>query len=340
MTSSITTASAPIKEIKPGVYVGEMKLASGDTVYFGCEKLEKLSHSRSWNNYMKSAEKMAWIWAGFVSEINSESYPDFGDKRIELMGYNAEEYETVMQFVQRKKYFNSHVLDRLDDPISKSAQNCHPSDEKESRYIVYASSQPITKRLSSKSPGDQDTKIWGTGYKERFGHILMSYSLITKPSSRTTTHMGIFRNPIDFLDVEERYKGLSMKLHGFGAAVAKEHMDRKQYMVNSPQRKMMEIMVKCIGSEHVHIGTNKNLQEDKVNPMVKQYPPIVHIDGKGIVKIAKRDIDLRNYLDHLPDEKAEIIGPQLEDINHHSATGLMAVVDITPLANLFLDKVV
>ena len=321
------------------VYTVQRNDDKGQKLYYNFEKVTKDNYY-FW--YRLFAENMARYCKAFCQTVTENNYPTYPNKFSEGFNYNQEQYQKVVEFIQRKKYYEKKPFSGVRAGIAGMSQVLSSFCLNRKVFMVYASHVPIEKPHIN----DEEINISnGKDYHTFFGHIIMSFVFITNDTAPTVTHYGIFRNPVSFLDPEEKYRGLSMKLHGFGAIVALTHFRNKKYMITSPLPSMIQIFVKYLGRNALHLGTNMDLKnfekkskEDR--ELLENYPPIFHLGRDGKNKIAKEGVNLSEYLESLPDEKAEFIAAPKNQINFSgfSFQALTTLLNLTNLAELFLEK--
>lgn len=79
-------------------------------------------------------------------------------------------------------------------------------------------------------------------FEKHYQNIVMSVGVVTDLNSISSTHMGIFKNPLFFED--KNFSRLSLPLHSFAACWAYEN--GKKIQANKPINKMVSILEKCI----------------------------------------------------------------------------------------------
>lgn len=279
-----------IKKIKDGLFVGEAVNKNGNTVYLGIEKLDPKNYA-FWQSYrylslsvgMKFLQKL-------VKYAECNNFPKYPQEEAAMFA-NKAEYQKVVQFVTKNfKRFETLAsygigggIAGLNYALEEMKLNKNrEEDDKKDVYIAYASAKPITDFLGNKgfysffnistySTYDEIVSLMKSAHAghttytfikqlEDFIHnyydIIMSVALITNKNSPSTTHFGIFRNAVDFLDPLKQYRGISMLLHGFVARYGRKFLG-KQCQVNSPIKKMTEILIKKLGNENVTKITKK-----------------------------------------------------------------------------------
>lgn len=329
----------------PTLYTGETTLPNGETVYFGFESAD-LENSQYWYGYQRDAQAFACLSNEFCREVKNLTYPnDFS----ESFGQDADLHERVRSFIQEKEYHYTSLA-----PFDAVKQGAIGMEQVlvsgENPFIVYASKNPINSPRTDKVCNpiehyfvDRDYKTFGEQYREQHNDIIMSMAFLTGPNVPTVTHYGIFRNPLSFFDPDQKYRGISMLLHGFAAQVALTQFVGKKYMVTNPMESMSSIMAHRLGADKIHIGTNKDWamihkkSKKRQNPL-RDSPGIFHIDTEtGIEKIAKIGTDLAEFPDHLPDELADFIAVNREQIDFSGSTpkAFKTVVELYALAKCY-----
>lgn len=319
-------------------YYGQTKSENGHTFYCAFEKVDALNLNY-WEQYKYWAGRMVRPYGGLCNSViknESLSYPNtFSD----MFNYTEEHYNDIVKFIQKKGLSLKIAFAEISNGINGMDQVLSSSTEIKKIFMNYASTIPVLKHHDSSAI----TKPISTpaDYNEIFGNVIMSHVFLTEDNSPTVTHYGIFRNPPSFLDTEQKYRDIAMKVHGYAALMALTHFSGKKYMVTAPTSSKLGFLTKYLGRGDIHIGTNKDLKSfasDEKKELLKKFPPILHIDQKtGIEKIAKEGTDLSEYLDYLPDEKAEFIAPQGRSFNYAGETwgGIITVINLEKLAEFY-----
>lgn len=282
-------------------------------LYFSFQKVTETSREY-WECYAKTAISHAEDYLALCRSTTHETYLPFPNEFANKLGLDEQSYHKVMKLVQQKKFYEKRhngYFKELQNPLTPIPETARltlsilsNSERKCEKYMVYISQTPTPFQ------GDDATR-----------DIIMSFVFITSIESPIVTHIGIFKNPLLGLDIEEKHRGLSMELHGFAATVAMTRFCGKKYMVTHPLGSMRQIMSRKLGS-NLHLGTNEDLrnsiEHESTGPkeldrhtesreLLRKHPPIYFIDGYR-QKIAKDGVDLSHYLENeLPDEQAEVI---------------------------------
>ena len=179
-------------------------------------------------------------------------------------------------------------------------------------------------------------------YNSLFGDIVMSFVVIAEEGTPTTSHYGIFRNPLDFLDPEEKYKRTSMVPHGFAAEIASRYFHEKHYMVTNPLSSMAAIFTRALKPGEMFLGTNEDLKKISRKSvrdvmLLQKYPPIWHEDpSTHVTKIAREGTDISHHLDTLPEELTQFTAKEGQVFDRSGMTeALRTVVKLTSLALRF-----
>ncbi len=339
MAISSSTHTARINQVDEHLYSGLSVSEGGHPLYFGFEEVDE-GNIDFWRYYEAQARSIADLCSGFCLSVTVDTYPAYPNEFSEGLSYDEGPYHEIAQFIQKKGWFQVKGSSEQ-NPFTGVKGGCNgmqrvlfPSKTDEKVFMVYLSTAPVEKRHVLKA-----TISNGADYRALFGEIVMSFVFITGEDVPTVSHYGIFKNPSSFFDLSEKYKNLSMKLHGFAAAVA----SGKKYMITSPMPSMAKIMCKELGRGRIHIGTNLDLKSlDNQNAINKEllqnYPPRLHCDSEtGVWKIAKEAVDLSNYLDSLPDEQADAIFERGKKFNFsgHTMGALRTLVPLEHLARFY-----
>lgn len=152
--------------------------------------------------------------------------------------------------------------------------------------IVYISNKEITKRhsLNEDFIDEKFDTFAIDNYKKLFGHIIMSFGFVTTQTSCTTTHFGIFKNPLYLIKKDMRYANLSVLLHSFAAKITLDYINlgvlpigngfcndpkvitgQKLFTINYPMTSMINLFAKSLDKNAISIGTNKDYIKYVVN---------------------------------------------------------------------------
>lgn len=152
----------------------------------------------------------------------------------------------------------------------------------------------------------------------QYDDILMCFGAHTHSNSPSITHMGIFKSPISFCDARDKYKSLSLILHGFGAQVAHHLLDKK-FLVFNPVYSMRTILMKridegdCVFSSDPNVAQalKKHFEDHHIEMLVefKNLKPLYHhedfLGGEMIL------IDLQKLEPfYKPPESLQLNGPK------------------------------
>lgn len=298
-----------VEKIDDTLFVGNKKREHG-LIYFAFEKIDE-SNIGFWKFYAQQARicsaNFAWL------SKNGNSYPNMFTDQLKV---SQQDFLLMRQTIINKGWDKSATIfgedgirggiNGMDSVLSKSMNDMV-------RYVVYISTDPVTQRHSDKNI--DKTQDFDT-YKKLFGQIVMSMGFVTKNDSPTTTHHGIFKNPLFFFDDDKLYAGIAMDLHGFSAKVALKFNPKtngsvvfeKRYMINSPTSSMIKIILEKISQQFIHLGIStdytRNLDINS-KQLIEKYPPIQHFYA-GIYSLAKHDVDLSKYVNEpLPEKLTE-----------------------------------
>jgi hypothetical protein len=109
-----------------------------------------------------------------------------------------------------------------------------------------------------------------------FDKIEMSVGLLTDAVSPITVHMGILRSFLFFKRKSSPHKGISMYMHTFGGAFAKDYYTNKQYMYTRPATIMSKIIYKFFNDRHmlsngeIYIASNDD-REEYISSIYKKF---------------------------------------------------------------------
>ena len=309
----------------------------GQVLYYNFEEV-KLNNYDYWKEYKLFAKYFAELCKNFCREIHESSCPPYPNRYSDEFRCDREKYDKIVEFVKRKRYFEKDIFKQVWGGIMGMSYALEDYSEPDRIvFMVYASNVPIKEPHTQKTFGNQDGC---------FKRIIISY-VFTTSDNVSVTHYGIFRNPLSFLDLEENYRELSIKLHGFGASMALKLFRAKRYMVTCPMPSMIQIFIKYLKPGEIFMGTNEDLKNfHKMTPeqqvLLKKYPPRFHkgpedyyMDGD---RIAKKNVDLSDYLEFLPIKLAKFEGFHNRKIDFSFDTtdgALKTVIKLKKLASFF-----
>lgn len=235
-----------VKEVAPGVYAGQTQVGN-ETVYFGMEKIDDVNIEQ-WDKYKRQAEKLTTKNGGLLTNWSifhkQNIRPPFSERIQKRTGFSDEnEYAHFMDKLDAVVDANQNIVGLLIGiPTGIAGFNIKADGNS---YVVYASKKPVTGRFPF--PVELPIEISLKKFYEYFGDILMIVKSEVKPDADSYANRGIFKNPISFIEDGNKYPGLSMKLHGFSAAVVHHIFKNKQYMSVAPAPAMRSIIVKMPG---------------------------------------------------------------------------------------------
>jgi hypothetical protein len=320
-----------ISKISSGLYTSEYILKNDSKIYFGFEQLTNDNHT-FWQHYEQQCTYLARFCSSMYQNMNK--YSDF-------LLCDSEAYDKIKASIDKKGWTNS-VKRPFNGIIGGTAGMNQvlfvPSDLEKKVFVVYASPDPIISSNSNdKIPANSCKTL--DEFKIMFKHIIMSFIFITMDEAPSVSHYGIFRNPMYFLDFENKYSNIAMILHGFSATVALSQFEDKVYMINYPIPSMLNIILRECKAKAIHIGTNEDLVRsnlsDEDKQLLEKYPPIYHLGKDGIHKIAKRKVDLKDYPNILPDKYARFGTNDTFNFGGYTFGSLLTVINLKHLCKKF-----
>lgn len=321
-----------IEQVAPHLYGGEKITEKGRTLYCYFEKIDS-QNVDFWKSYGRHARFIGNTCGDLCSLVAYGKQDNYPNAYSETLGYSEEEYRKVVAFIQKKGFGTTAAFPDVSGGVSGMLDVISDLSDKHV-FIAYMSEIPVSQRHTSIEKIDQC-----------FRKIIISVALVTKEGAPTVSNFGIFGNPENFLDEEEKNKGLSMPLHAHTAAFALHYFsyffsEEKTYMVTNPMLAMNRIFCKLMQPGEMHIGTNLDLKEfDKKSPpyqeLLMKYPPLYHIDTEtGIHKMGKEGVDLFEYLDTLPPDEVEFAAPVGETLDFCPGVTLGAMKTVFLLEKL------
>lgn len=239
-------ASDLFTEVAPGVYAGQAKVGN-EIVYFGMEKVDA-ENEGDWFNYsrttaIKTVKGRGAFW-GLTAASARGMKQAFGENIQSATGFaDEQEYLAFMEKVDQATR-NNKKLPNVISGIEGGTAGFFPSSD-ENYYVVYASRKPVQGRFPF--PKNLPSFISLKQYNEIYGDIIMSVGSRDNPASNYYVNRGIFKNPLSFIIDGNKYPGLSLKLHGFSAAVASHIFKNKDYMFVKPISSMTRVLLRVQG---------------------------------------------------------------------------------------------
>tara|TARA_R110000868_G_scaffold291175_2_gene551562 strand:+ start:190 stop:1053 length:864 start_codon:yes stop_codon:yes gene_type:complete len=231
-------------------------------VYLHLELLTD-KNSSAWKTYKSFAEKFAGpgdsLTASLPSHINVSQDADghthyvYSSDNHEMpsnSGYTHSEFETFTQLLGKNGF---HVKGDREFLLENNNPECLAwysyNQYMPEKYIVYATTTPtfnITDIPITKK--NQFTiKLFLALYSDLIVTVGADFATPGYIENR-----GIFRNPYHV--IHNSYKGLSMTLHGFSAAVALKFFKNKQTLLIRPMDSMFKIIVKTLDTKDYTIA--------------------------------------------------------------------------------------
>ncbi len=258
-------------------YTGTALSPQNHIIYLGFEKIDPGNQQAVsfWRNYSRLVRDCAAIYLKMLSwrldalkgdSTEPEDATDFFTTIHGSLENNSEYNSTISRC---KTITSDKLIEFATDGIKGALDGFDPVLNKigsKEVFIVYASKTAITKPIyehtfvdnngQSISQDQVNTIIrqFSSGdpkgikfFKTNFNNLIMSMGCVTQPNSCSTTHMGILRNPFDYIDPAEHYNGISLVFHGFSAQCAIETLG-KTVQVNQPRKVMKQILAKTLGT--------------------------------------------------------------------------------------------
>lgn len=231
--------------VTEGVYAGKSQAVSGETVYFGMERVD-LSNIEQWEQYARDAEKMSGK-KGLITKLaracaHEQSYSETVQQRT---GFEEEEFTRYMENLSTRKFHGLRIRRALQG-IPQGVAGFELLEEGES-YVVYASKEPVIGKFQfSRSQGRLTLKK----FNEAYDVLLMTVNCEMDDQKDFHENRGIFRNPKSMVD--GGYAALSLKLHGFSAAVSRKFF-KKKFMRVRPTQSMQNILDSTLKQEDFFI---------------------------------------------------------------------------------------
>ncbi len=227
-----------VTQVANGVCAGKGTATSRETVYFGMELVDQ-SNIDQWRRYRDHANYMVRDSRGVMVVSATLSEPErrhaYDESIKEVTGFSEAEYTAYMKDLYEKGLYKKEKLNAINGVRTGIVAFNLTEDGK--TYVVYASKKPVTGKFPFPIT---NSFITLKDFDIIYDDILMSVGSEDIPKTLVYHNRGIFRNPKSFID--GGYKGLSLKLHGFSAAVA--ILSGKQYMVVNAAPAMQEVLNK------------------------------------------------------------------------------------------------
>lgn len=256
-----------VEEIMDGVYAGQGVAVSGEPVYFGMEKVTE-ENRKKWQAYRDIAYNRMTLdsrglMCGIALYCSPEKRTHWSAQQIEeVFGFTAQEYEQYCDYLYEHGFDKNKKHKTL--CIGGGAVGFEPTTTYSS-YVAYASKSPVQGCFPFFKDAE-DRTITLNRFNEAYNDLLISVGSWNFDDNGDCRYInrGIFRNPKTIID--GGYTGLSLKLHGFTAAVAKKYFPDKKYMAvaaSPTMYRLIEKHLKDVAPPEAYIGKEAFLKEAK-----------------------------------------------------------------------------
>jgi len=290
------------QQMARGVFTGIGTAASGETVYLKMELITE-ENQADWKEYIRRSSAITGIGTlGYLANNTHQTTGDghtyyvFKDKDdrtfLPHAGFNAEEFNDFINYLGQQGFVAESKKTEI---LNANAHGSRYIKIHLGNYIIYATKTPdfdIKKNPISQKEIKQDMHS-AKDFIARYEGILMTVgSNFNYPNDSYYTR-GISRNPYNV--IENTYKGISMLLHGFTAAVAQKFFSEKKEMKVEPIGSMAYLLLTTLKPEDVTI-TGMSFDEAKEKCKSDEELPLHTIKVDSLAKIYyesyKPDLDL------------------------------------------------
>lgn len=223
-----------VRDLGNGVYAGAGFAESGETIYFGMQRITEDNEA----DITKFAEVTKWMGSEHRGRIGAvgrsrrqDSISPNYNSAGELYGYSLEELTVFVQRIQKNELVNrvhalggevvgNHMKTRIGDGIS------------------YISKEPITgpRSFLKEYYSSKTVKSYFEDTKDLIMMVGCSFS------KKQIHNRGIGRSLAAFYLHNNKFKGVSMPLHGFTCAVAEVIDPETETFLAFPMEKMADII--------------------------------------------------------------------------------------------------
>jgi hypothetical protein len=257
-----------IKEVVKGkVWTAETPTTKDPSVkiYFGMERIDNSEQAVAWKSYSDSAK---WLTGksgrGILSALARQSepgrHPKCDGNIKDYTGFEEAELRALMESMEKLQMYLPKNYEALEG-VGGGIAGFSPIIGK---YVIYASKKPINglfKFKNLKEPELQqvsDLKEFQANYED----IIMTMGAWEVPDTPLISHRGIFRNPMDFVDPNKSYSGISLMLHAFSAKALSKAIPEKKFLAVTPTDVMADLLMKKLTSDEMYI---QNRWDDKAS---------------------------------------------------------------------------
>jgi len=316
--------SSTAYKIQDNVYAGKSQNKNGETVYFGMELVTQ-ANMEKWELFKRQTDFNSSVNISLASICATMSDPNdrlppSADRIDVATGFTEIELRDYHEFLYRKGFYNKekyHIFSSIYEALKDFRLE---SDQR--HYVVYASKKEVKGSYNFLDQElERPSQLGVKQYEENYGDLLMVSLLIDDTDSPLFASSCIFRTPKSYVERGyPGYKGISMLLYGFSAAVFKEieakKIKSKKHMCvpglisglddSDEQSAMQKIIIDHCKEGELFIGSNETLLND-LNP---QFPSRIHV-SEGKTRILKENVNLAAYKD---------IDPPKEDVEYESSS--------------------
>lgn len=233
------------------IYVGSGFSDAGEPIFFGMERLDDRNYD-TWSNYefiLDSPFGGRGMRQLYALLLNCNK--DLSDEMIKSTGNSiyVSELREILCGVRRDKLKITLGQDGVEAGLAGSILKFY---KKSKIYVTYASSKPVREPFQPKKILDPNNYTL-MDLEYAYGDLIVSVGVKDNVGTKTTTHRGIFKNP--FYDIHDTYKYISLKLHGFAGAVAKNFFEGKEYMLVSPTENVEAMLRRKFSPGEMFLGT-------------------------------------------------------------------------------------
>lgn len=294
-----------IQKVKEGLYTSIIVSPSGNLVHLAFEKINADSY-RFWREYNNGfAKRSLEILKNIASRHKSAD--NLKSQFAEVFKMNFEQYEAFLEN-------DSKLMEAVDSSgvpsgmiglreALKPFEYAEAEQAEKTLYMVYASKVPVRDYSFNMYSFKKEFLTLNSVLQDfqRYQNIIMQFSLTTGKTSESTSHMGIYKNPMSFLDPSDKFAGISVLLHGFAAECSKEILHKK-IQVNKPTQIMVDLIVKAVGKEFVSVDEDGTKGLAKLNHVTNVHGLLIgvelqHLAGpfqKSYDKLKKTTTPLEN----------------------------------------------
>jgi hypothetical protein len=245
------TEAYGVTQIEEGLYTSTALTPTGCTIYLGFEKVKTKAERQFWHTYYRLADfhgrellrdqsellRMAEYSHRVFNETDDAVISKFLEDNKKRFTVDVSGQDCAYQATKDGLYGFGKVLEKID-------MECDV-------YIAYASKMPIKDKASRANliGSIQESLKF---YIDNYQYIIMTMGCVMKKNNLlSTTHMGICRNPLEFLDTKYIYSRIAMIVQGIAAECGNKLFAR-EIQVNLPTPGMKKMLKDNCGEDNVY----------------------------------------------------------------------------------------